>query len=236
MGLFDGPDYDAAQKIYGDYEKKILDYINQSQATGRGDISSGLAKAETYGKPYMEAGTQSLDALMQSVGLGPKSPSGDLSSQFQRSPGYQYAVREATNAAQRQAAATGQHMSGAELRGISKGAEGEASKDWMNWLFNYQNRLSNIAGMGQQTAGQQAGLTAQGGFNLANLGLGWGQLATTEMEMAAKAKAEAELAKGANDGGLLSALGTVAGGVGGYFLGGPQGALTGAKIGSNIGK
>jgi hypothetical protein len=230
MGFFDtGPDYGKAQQIYGESEQKILDYLKGSEATGRGDITGGLAKAETYGQPYMQAGTQSLDALMQSLGIGPKGPGSDLRTQFQQSPGYQYTVQQANNAARRQAAATGQGMSGAELRGITAGAQGEANKGWQDWYNNYQNRLGGIVGIGQATAGQQSGIAAQGGFNLANLGLGYGQLNTQEMQAAAKAKAEAELAKGR--GGfwdILENVGSVAGGI----MGLPTGSIGGSWLSS----
>lgn len=36
-------------------------------------------------------------------------------------------------------------------------------------------------------------------------------------------------------GGLLGSLGTLAGGVGGFFLGGPKGAMAGAEIGGSLG-
>jgi len=218
-----------AQDIYGASEQKILDAIKAAQAQGRTDIADSLKKSMGMNQPYMQAGTDAMSAYLNSLGIGDKGAAGQssLMQQFQSSPGYTYAVNEATNAARRRAAASGQGMSGAEMRGISAQTQGIANQDWSNWLNNYQGRLSNIAGMGQASASHQSGLEAQGGMGLANLGLNYTKMSTEEMQAAAKAKAEAEMSKG----NWLGSMGSLLGGVGGFMFGGPAGAAAGSQGG-----
>ncbi len=243
MGLFDSNsvDYSGIERTYDQSSKQILDAINAAQAQGRTDIADALKKSYGMNQPYMQAGNTAMSAYMNSLGIGDQGARGQssLMNQFQQSPGYQYALQQAQGATERRAAATGQNMSGAESRELGAQAQGLANQDWNNWLNNYQNRLSNIAGMGQQSTAQQAGFEVGGGKDLASLGMGYTQMSVQEMQAAAKAKAEAEMAQQTQNAqsknSWLSGIGSLIGGGAGFMLGGPAGMALGATMGGGLG-
>lgn len=223
------PDYSKASQGYSDAEAKIQESIKQAEAQGRTDIADAIRKAYGINQPYMDAGKTALSAWMNSVGIGDQGDKGTqaLTDKFQQSPGYQYALKQAQNATQRQAAATGRGQSGAEALQLQNNAQGMADQDWSNWLSNYQGNLSSIAGRGQQSSMQQAGFEDQGGRDMSSLGAQYAQMNVNSQENAAKAKAEAEMAqenaKAQSSGGLFGSIGKVVGGVTSMFGGGGGG-------------
>jgi hypothetical protein len=230
MGLFDTDiDFSSTSNTYDQSMQKILAMIDAAQKSGRSDISDYLQKAFNLNQPYMKAGGAALSELQNSLGIGDqgaKGPQG-LMQKFQQSPGYQYALKQAQNATTAHAAATGQNLSGAEQLQLQSNAQGEANQDWSNWLNNYQNRLSGIAGMGQSASAQTAGLEAQGGENLANLGLQYTGMSAQTQEDMAKAKAEAEMAQEEADAESSNSMWGTIGTIGGAILAGPIGAAAG---------
>lgn len=228
-------DFGKAQNIYEQSSQQILDEIKRAESQGRTDIADSLKRSLALNQPFISAGNTAMSSYLNSLGIGPQGPAGQgsLRQQFQQDPGYQYALQQAQNAIQRRAGATGQSMSGAEMRELTAQAQGQANQGWENWLGNFQNRLSDIAGFGQRSSMQQAGLETQGGANLANLGRSYAGLSTQEMEAMAKARAEAEMAQqvqnAQNRGNWLSTIGSMAGGAAsGFAMGGPWGAIAGA--------
>ncbi|MFA5695927.1 MAG: hypothetical protein WC917_00475 [Bacilli bacterium] len=243
MGLFGSSvDYSGVEKTYDQSMQQILEQIKTAQAQGRTDIADALSKAYGINQPYMQAGTSALNSYLDTLGIGPKGAAGpsSLRDQFQQSPGFQYQLQQATNAATRRAAASGQTMSGAETRELASQSQGLASQDWNNWLTNSQNRLADIAGMGQRSATQQAGFETQGGLSLANLGLDYSKMSTEEMQAAAKAKAEAEMAQQTQNAqsknSWLGGIGSLVGAGAGFLSGGGiPGMAMGATLGGGIG-
>jgi len=232
--IFGGQDVDfsKAQGYYQQGMDQAMAAIKAAEAQGRTDIADSLRKSMGLNQPYIGAGTTAMNSWMNSLGIGDQGGRGQssLMNQFQQSPGYQYAVQQATNAAQRRAAASGQGMSGAELREITAQTQGQAGQDWNNWLNNYQSQLSSIAGRGQQSAMQQAGFENQGGANLANLGLNYNKMSVDEINQMAKAQAEAEMAQqtqnAQSSNNWLSSMGSLLGGAAGFMFGQPE--LTGS--------
>jgi hypothetical protein len=198
--------------------KEIQAKIAAAEAQGRGDIADSLRKSLSMNQPYMQGGTTAMSAYLNSLGIGSEGAKGqqNLMSKFQQSPGYQYALQQSQLATQRKAAASGQGMSGAEQRELGSQDEGLANQDWSNWLGNYQNRLSDIAGIGQRSAMQQAGYEVQGGNWLANLGQNYTNMDVNAIQAAAKAKAEAAMAgmgmEAQQSNSWLGALGSLGGG------------------------
>lgn len=229
MGLFDSPtvDFSGAENIYDQSMQKILELLKNSQAQGRTDITSALSGAADLNKPYIEAGKTSTDAWLSSLGLGPKGAAGanDLRQQFQEGPGFQYALQTAQNALNRQSAATGQNLSGAAMLQAQRQAQGQAQQGWENWLGNYQGNLARISGMGQQSAGQQAGFGMEAGNWLSGQGLQYAGMSSNVMSEMAKAKAEAEMAQqmqnAQSSGNWLSSIGSTLGSIGGFMFGSP---------------
>lgn len=91
---------------------------------------------------------------------------------FQISPGYQFAVNQALQQVQNNAASRGLLDSGAALRAMTDRAQGMANQEYNNWQQNqqnqynqYQNRLAGLAG--GPTGADYAFQTGQGMGNTA---------------------------------------------------------------------
>lgn len=112
-------------------------------------------------RPYREVGYKALDRLSQMyLGGGGGAASGSSDGGFETSPGYKFRVDEATKAIERSAAARGALRSGATMDALQRRVQGVASDEYEN----FANRLSSLAGIGQQATGS----TAAAGSNMAN--------------------------------------------------------------------
>ena len=85
---------------------------------------------------------------------GPANPTANYSA-FEKSPGYEFRMKEGMNALQSSAAARGKLLSGTTLKGITDYAQGRASDEFNS----YTNALRSIAGLEQtaNTNNQNAG-------------------------------------------------------------------------------
>ena len=105
-----------------------------------------------YYQPYVNAGNQALSALMPQLMQLVSNPSAfmnQMSSGFQASPGYQYNVQQATNAANQAAAAGGMVGSPMEQQQLAGEISGMANQDF----YNYLNHILKIYAGGMQGLG-----------------------------------------------------------------------------------
>ena len=93
-------------------------------------------------------------------------------SQFQQDPGYQFRLEQGAKALERSAASKGMSLSGAQLKALTDYNSGMASQEYgaaygryNNDQTNLFNRLSGIAGTGQQ-ANQYLGQMGMSGANI----------------------------------------------------------------------
>jgi hypothetical protein len=103
-------------------------------------------------------------------------------SQFQASPGYQWAVDQAMRQVQQNGASRGLLDSGAGLRAMTDRAQGMAQQEFGNWqnrqqqMFgNYQNQLAGLAG-GPTGADQAYGMGQGMGANAMQTGSNIGSI------------------------------------------------------------
>ena len=140
--------------------RESLDFLREGRDLGRTDLA-----------PYRDAGLADYGALRGQVGT-----------QFQTSPGYEFARNEGIRAIDQAASARGLLNSGARLRELMRYGTGVANQDYNNWL----SRLQALAGVGQtatgqsaslaaSTGGQGAGLIQQAGTNAAQMQMQGGQ-------------------------------------------------------------
>ncbi len=104
--------------------------------------------------PWREKGKEALNTLAAKIAAGP--------GKFETSPGYEFRLGEGTKAIERSAAAKGGLFSGRVGMELQRYGQGEASKEYNNWLANYYQSLApyqSLAGVGQTTAmeGSRAG-------------------------------------------------------------------------------
>lgn len=125
-------------------------------------------------KPYLQAGNNSLAALLKGLGLAPGNApgvkNGSLDAPFtfadyQKSPGYNFQMQQGTDAVLNNASHLGGVNSGNTLKALTQFGQGLASSDYQQAYNNYTNnqnnifsRLYSLVGSGQNAA------SAQGGF------------------------------------------------------------------------
>lgn len=124
------------------------------------DIGQIPGQVSPYLNPYINSGQGAMGNLQNEYGQLLNNPGqfmNQLGKQFQQSPGYQFQVNQATNAANAAAAAGGMAGSPAEQVQLAGTVNGIANQDYYNWL----NNAMGVFGQGLQ--GEQ-GLMGQG-FN-----------------------------------------------------------------------
>lgn len=166
-----------------------MNYLNQIPGT-----------ISPYYNPYIQAGGRSLNTLESTYNklLNPSQVMQQLGSGFQASPGYEYNVEQATNAANQAAAAGGMQGTMQEQQQLAQTVSGLANQDYYNYLNHVLGigqaglgGLSNINQMGYGASNQlaqslkdvlesQANLSYAGQENAnernAGQGAGWGGL------------------------------------------------------------
>lgn len=133
-------------------ENRALAESTTTEALGEYDTI--LDQALNAQQPYAQAGRGGLDELMASLGLsGPEASAGALS-RFRGSPGYDFQMSQGVNALDRSAAARGGLYSGAQGQALTQFGQGLADTTFNNRL----TQLASLAGLGERTAMNEAGM------------------------------------------------------------------------------
>ena len=152
-------------------------------------------------QPWLEAGQIALNKLVpeatnyQNFGM----------EQFKQDPGYAFRMSEGMKALENSAAARGNLLSGATMKGIQRYGQDMASQEYMNAFNRYQverqarlNPLQSLAGVGQTTANALAAggqafagnvnqLTLANAADRANLALTSGNIRASQYNTAGRA-------------------------------------------------
>ena len=129
--------------------------------------------------PYRVAGTNALAQLTAGTAPGGQFTKSFGMSDFEQDPGYGFRMSEGLKALDRTAAARGNLLSGATLKGAQRYGQDLGSQEYQNAFNRYQTNRSNIlnplqslAGVGQTSTNQ--GISAGQNFatNVGNLGMG----------------------------------------------------------------
>lgn len=169
----------------------------------QGPLSNIPGVAQQYLGPYQKQGQEAGNILQGQYGHLLNDPSGFmdwLTKNYQQSPGYQFQVNQATQAANRAAAAGGNLGSGSEQIGLADVVNNLANRDFQQYL----NNQLGIYGMG--LSGEQG---------VENQGYGASQAMNQDLmdyyaTQAQLAAAQAEEKKN-QDTGLGSSIGSLAG-------------------------
>lgn len=133
-------------------------------------------------EPWRNAGVTALNQLATGLQTGGEFNRNFTAQDFQADPGYAFRQSEGLKAIDNSAAARGSSLSGATLKALTRYGQDTASAEyqnsynrWNNDVSNRFNRISGVAGTGQQAVnqigayGQQtASNVAQGNMNTAN--------------------------------------------------------------------
>ena len=128
----------------------------------------GMAQADY--KPYMEAGTSALDALMRTYGLADGQNGQADFSGFESSPDYLWAQQQGQQSLDRSAASRGGLYSGRQMKASQRFGQGLATQH----LGNYRQGLGNISNQGLNSTNAlnnyRMGYSNQLGTGITNLG------------------------------------------------------------------
>lgn len=155
-------------------------------------------QARSDQEPWRASGVRAL------AGMEDKDFSRDFgTSDFQQDPGYAFRMAEGQKALERSAAARGGLQSGGTLKALTQYAQGVASDEYGKAYERFNadrdrrfGRLSNLAGMGQNSA-----------QSMGQHSMNFGQMAGNNMMGAGDARAAASMTKGQVWGNTLSQLG-----------------------------
>lgn len=113
--------------------------------------------------PYRTIGASGLSALQSGIMGGTIGNTGKTAAQlFRETPGYQEELSAGREAIEASAAARGGLLSGSTLKGLQQFGQDVASRNYQQFLGN----LSNLAGMGQSSAGQTGQFAQYAGSQL----------------------------------------------------------------------
>lgn len=177
--------------------------------------------------PYVGAGNSALQQLMAGLGLGGAGGQEAFTSAYQNLPGYTAGREQGLEGASRALNAGNMGQSGRALKSLYRfGSDYEDQRSG-----DYLNRLSGVAGSGQQAVGSQAGLQGQGvqtqaGLRQSAFGGDMNSAGTVGQGMVAGANAK--------QGALTNLLSTGAY-LGGAALGGGAGGAAGGALGKLFG-
>lgn len=164
MTSYGGVAYDDASRGFGDASTQLN--------MGRAQANTYLDAARGYFDPYQQQGQAAQTMYSNALGLNGADGNAQARSAFQTSPGYQFQLDQATQAGQRQAAATGRLDGGGTLAALTSLGSGLANQEYNNYL----NRLQGQGQMGFNAAqamgnnlGQQANLQYQQGAGQAQI-------------------------------------------------------------------
>lgn len=159
-----------------------------------GGSTPGQQFVTQYLDPYTQAGQDALPELQQQFMQLLQDPTAmmkQIGAGFQASPGYQYNVDQATQAAMQSGAASGMAGSPAVQEALAKNISGLASQDYNQYM--------------QQALGQY-GMGLQGEGSLASMGLQAGSAATQALMQGLMAQMQQQAAEKASSQGLLGGL------------------------------
>jgi hypothetical protein len=141
-------------------------------------------------EPFRQAGMTAQDQIMQLLGIGGDAGAEGYGSMarafgqqdFEADPGYAFRQAEGMKALERSAAARGNLLSGAQMKGITRFGQDLASQEYGNAFNRFQveraarlNPLQSLMGSGQSAANVMTGATGQAAQNIGQMQLGAGQ-------------------------------------------------------------
>lgn len=113
-----------------------------------GRLDEGQSAATGALQPYADTGGQALSQVADLMGLNGPEAQAAARDGFQTDPGYQFRLSEGVKALDQSATARGGLYSGAAMKALNRYGQGVASEEY----GNYFNRLSDLAGKGQNAA------------------------------------------------------------------------------------
>jgi len=185
-----GPGPGANRAVKENWIKSHLEKLRAEQSASANPFDRMRGKGQSYqdwerigedawANQGMAESSAALGASADEYEVDPELTRSFTMSDFQEDPGYQFRMAEGQKALERSAAARGGLQSGGTMKAIAKYGQDFASNEYGNAYNRFNNdrsqrfnRLSSIAGLGQQ-ANSQMGAAGQNYANQAGQ-IGWG--------------------------------------------------------------
>ena len=148
----------------------LMQGVAAQQAEGNlQSTAQNAAKAfdTNYYDPYTASGTNAQTMYANALGLNGPAGNATATNAFQVSPGYDFQLKQGTQALDRSAAGAGNFGSGGAAAALDQYGQGLANQNYGQWL-------SNLQGLGQQGLAAATGQTGRE-QSLANIQTGLGQ-------------------------------------------------------------
>jgi hypothetical protein len=148
LGLDAGKATQAAakknEKLYDSFGQQGASYIDQGQQQSSGALNQAIDQFS----PYQQTGGAANTTLANALGLNGTAGNTAAQGAFQAGPGYQFAVDQSLQAAQRGASAGGMLASGNLLTELQNRGNNLANQEYGGWL----DRLAQQSGQGLNAA------------------------------------------------------------------------------------
>lgn len=149
------------RRIAQESRSAATEQAKQTQIASQQQIDAANLMQKTYVKqqeqvredlaPWRQAGAKAVGDLQGEIDAGP--------GEYEKSPGYQFAIDEGQKGITNRASQHGNVLSGATMKAATKFGQDYATKDYDKFLDRYYNSLQpkqNLAQMGQASAAQVA--------------------------------------------------------------------------------
>jgi hypothetical protein len=154
-----------------DRESWSLDDLDKALDGALGSYSDAETRATGQLDPYAKAGSAALSQQADLQGLNGPEAQAAARARFQTDPGYRFRLEEGANAIDASRNAAGGRYSGATLKALSDYGQETGAQEY----GSYYSRLSDLAGRGQEAAGNIASTITNFGQQKAQALLGTGQ-------------------------------------------------------------
>jgi len=199
---------------YGDQQNLGLSALGQAHAQGRADLTNGYNQAVGYLDPWAQAGGAANTMYSNSLGLNGAAGNDAARSAFQASPGYEWQVNQATDAAARNANSLDMAASGNTLAALATLGQNLANQEYSGW----QDRLSGLGQQGFAAAQGLSNAANQYGQGLAGLTQAFGQNTASLYGKGASDMLGANLGAGQTKANIWNNLNNVEAGLTGQFM------------------
>lgn len=146
--------------------------------TGNREARGYLDSAYDLYTPMAGTAGRGFDLFADATGVNGSAGSERARQAFQAGPGFDFSVKEATDAAVRAANAAGMTASGNTLQAVTDRATGLANQEYGNWLGrlqSWQSLAPQLTGAQASIRGNQATLADSFGRGMADLATGYGR-------------------------------------------------------------
>lgn len=168
MGFFDSFTGASQKRAIADANAQATKFLNEGYDTASAALNKGYGEAQGYLDPYVTEGRSDQAMYRNALGLNGAGGSTAAMGAYQsaRNPYADFQADQTTNALMRNYNARGMGMGGTAALAAARANNEQGYGDYQNWL----GRIGNLGQQGYGASQASAGMSAQKGSQLADLG------------------------------------------------------------------